>query len=121
MEPTLHTQHHRRLLTDLVRDGLNRSLSGSDSLLRPTTGDLCDGPALLCFVEVDLGTGVVFDLVDGGSALAEDAGDGAVRDGELEDVVGFFLEFNGLGRERRSESSFLSKCMVMRWVICLHP
>lgn len=106
MEPTLHLHHHRRLLADLVRNGHDRRLGRRDRLLGPAACDLRNGAALIGLVEVDRGAGVVFDLVDGGAAFAEDAGDGAVGDGEFEDVVGFLFEFNSL----RGKEGFISFC-----------
>lgn len=98
VEPVLDGDHDGRLLADLIRDRLDGGLGGGDGLLRPVAGDLRALGVGRRLVEVDLRASLVLDLVDRGAALAEDAGDRARGDGELDDVVGFLLKLDGLGR-----------------------
>lgn len=96
MEPAGNVYRSRGLLRYLLGDGKDGSLGLSNGLLRPADGD--GGIVLVVgsLVDVDLHTGGVLDVVDGRTRLAENTRNRASRNGELDDVVRFLLELDGL-------------------------
>jgi len=90
MEPVLDCHVHGRFLLHGVGDLQNQSLRLLDTLLGTSNGDCSFG--LGGFVQIDLGAGVVLDIVDVGPSPAEDPSNGTSGNREFECVVVFLLE-----------------------------
>lgn len=96
------------LLCNLIRNGLDGSLGFRDGGLGATKNDSGDFATIQSFVNVDLSSSVVLDLVDRSTTTAEDTSDGASGDCKLNLVVVLFLELQGLyGLTRLAKSMMI--------------
>ncbi len=96
VEPAFYDDCRIAFLSNLVSDGQNSGLSGSDRLLRPPDSDIGDGGIIGSLVDVDLSISVILDLIDGCAPTSKDSGNRTSGYSELENIVRFLLEFKGL-------------------------
>lgn len=88
MELLLNDNAVRSLLVHLLSNSQDRSFGFGNSVFVTMKNNLRDVPVVCRLVDIDLSTGVLLDVLDGRTTLAEDAGNRAGGDGELDlDVV----------------------------------
>lgn len=98
MEPVLNREGVGDLLLNLVGDSENSSFSFRDCVLRAANNNSGDVRVVIRLVDINLRASVVFDLVNGRAATAENASNRSGGNGELDLVVGLLLVLVGLMR-----------------------
>jgi hypothetical protein len=87
MELAFDTDRHRGLFANLIRNGKDRSFGSRHGLLCSADCDISGTRVLRGPVNVDLGVGIVFNLIDGSTAFTQDARNRTSRNGELQNII----------------------------------
>lgn len=95
MELAFHNYICCNLLANLVGDGENGSFGCRNSILGSTDRDVSRCARVVSLVDVNLGTCLILDLIDRGSAFSKDTSDGTCGHSECDNVIGLLLKLDG--------------------------